>query len=265
MLFAVARAPRISPAPRGPGQWLALSPAEAFAPSRESNVLDVATPAGKLALLAAAVGSIALAVALRPLDCSWAWLVPLDALVLLPVFVTGSLAQLPPDRVRSPRRRLASLHGVLKRDSSIRVAPWARLPTGAALPDELRLLVLPRAPMPGVVGIEVGVAWIETPAGYVPETEVLVRVRDASAAAAQMVALGPHRRVVHGRKTDERVVRLVPALPSRGGAVALVKRLAAELRDRRKSLPGIKWPGRERRLPPNQRGKGDKGEVSAAA
>ena len=75
--------------------------------------------------------------------------------------------------------------------------------------------------MPGVIGIEVGVAWIATPAGYAPETEVLVRVREATAAAARMVALAPARRAVHGRKTDERVVRLVPAVPSRAGAVAL--------------------------------------------
>ena len=121
--------------------------------------------------------------------------------------------------------------------------------------------------MPGVLGIEVGVAWIETPAGYVAETEVLVRVRDASAAAARIIALGSHHRTVLGRKTDERVLRLVPALPSRGGAVALVRRLARELRDRRKTIPGIKWPGTDRRLPPSKPGKGGKrtGEVPAAA
>jgi hypothetical protein len=116
--------------------------------------------------------------------------------------------------------------------------------------------------MPGVIGIEVGVAWIATPAGYAPETEVLVRVREATAAAARMVALAPARRAVPGRKTDERVVRLVPAVPSRAGVVALIQRLTSELHDRRKSLPGISWPGAERRLPSNER---LKGSVPAAA
>jgi hypothetical protein len=99
----------------------------------------------------------------------------------------------------------------------------------------------------------VGVAWIPTPAGYAAETEVLVRVRDDSAAAARLVALAPKRRAVPGRKPEERVVRLVPSVPSRAGALALVRRLARELHDRRKSLPGIDWRGAERRLPPNER------------
>ena len=261
---------RFAQAPRGPGQWLALSPAEAFAADRDFDLLDAATVAGKLTCLSAVLASIALGLALRPIDCAWAWLVPLDALALLPIFVTGSRHQLPPDRVRSPKRRLASLHRVLKRDDSIRVAPWARLPIGTASPDELRLLVVPRAPMPGVVGIEVGVAWIETPAGYVPETEVLVRVHDASAAAARMIALGSHHRTVPGRKTDERVLRLVPALPSRGGAVALVRRLARELRDRRKTVPEHQVArGQERRLPPSKttlpRRPSERGRSSAGA
>ena len=256
MLAGTARRPGATASPRGPGQWLPLSPSEAFAPERGMDLLDVATWGGKGALLVIALAAAAIGLALRPVDSLWLWLAPLDALALFPLFVTGSRAQLPPHRARAPRRRLSSLHRLLKRDPALRVAPWARVPLGASAPDELRLLVLPRAAMPGVVGIEVGVAWIATPAGYAAQTEVLVRVREATAAAARMTALGPNRRSVHGRKTDERVVRLVPALPSRAGVAALVRRLAAELRDRRKSLPSIKWPGTERRLPPNERAKG---------
>jgi hypothetical protein len=253
MVLATSRASRPAFAPRGPGQWLPLSPGEAFARDRERDLLAVTTLAGKATLLATALGSIALGLGLRPIDATWIWLAPLDALALLPLFITGSRAQLPPDRVRSPARRLASLHRLLRRDGTLRVTPWARVPTGASVPDELRLLVLPRAAIPGVVGIELGVAWVATPAGYAPETEVLVRVREASAAAARMVALAAHRPIVHGRKTDERVVRLVPALPSRAAAAALVRRLARELHDRRKSLPSLAWSGSERRLPPNER------------
>jgi hypothetical protein len=253
MILAAARAPSRPASPRGPGQWLALSAAEAFARDPGSDPMDAATLAGKATLLLATLGAVALGLALRPIDPSWLWLVPLDALVLLPLFATGSRVQLPPDRVRSPRRRLASLHRVLKREGALRVSPWARVPVGATVPDELRLLVLPRAPMPGVVGIELGVAWIATPTGYAPETEVLVRVREATAAASRMLSLGGRRLAVHGRKTDERVIRLVPALPTRAGAVALVRRLARELHDRRKSLPGIVWAGAERRVPVNER------------
>jgi hypothetical protein len=258
MVVATTRAPRRAVAPRGPGQWLPLSPGEAFAVERETDLLDASTREGKGTLLAAAVLASALGVALRALDASltpWIWLAPLDALALLPLFVTGSRAQLPPDRARSPRRRLCALHRLLKRDHALRVSPWARVPLGAATPDELRLLVLPRAPMPGVVGIEVGVAWIATPAGYAAETEVLVRVRESSAASARLFALAcsPSRRPVPGRKPEERVLRLTPSLPSRAGAVTLVRRLVAELHDRRKSLPGVTWGGADRRLPANPR------------
>jgi hypothetical protein len=254
--LAVSRAPVSAPAPRGPGQWLALTSEDAFATDPEAGVLgctDTFTNAGKWALLGVVVAAIALGLVLGAADPAWTWLVPLDALALLPIFLTGSRAQLPPDRARSSKATLAAIHRLLKRDGAVRVSPWARVPTGATAPDELRLLVLPRAPIPGVVGIEVGVAWTATPAGYAPETEVLVRVRDATEAAARLVAFARGARPVHGRKTDERVVRMVPSLPSRRGALALVQRVAGELRDRRKSLPSVAWKGAERRLPPNQR------------
>ena len=260
MLLAAARPPLRASSPRGPGQWLPLSPEEAFTRARGVDLLDAATWPGRATFAATALACAGLGIALRSIDPSWTWLAPLDALVLVPLFITGSRVQLPPDRVRSSRLRLSSIHRLLKRDGALRVSPWARVPVGANAPDELRLLVLPRAAMPGVIGIEVGVAWIATPAGYAAAPEVLVRVRDATAASARLVtlvssggSLGPGRRPVPGRKTDERVVRLSPALPSRAGAVALVRRLAEELRDRRKSLPGVKWPGAERRLPPNER------------
>ena len=158
MVLATSRAPAPTRAARGPGQWLAYSPAEAFPRGGEGDLLNLASWSGKATLLLAALGSVAVGLALLPVNPSWAWLVPLDALPLLPLLATGSRAQLPPDRARSPRRRLASLHRALAGDRSLRVAPWARVPAGAAAPDELRLLVLPRAAMPGVLGIEVGVA-----------------------------------------------------------------------------------------------------------
>jgi hypothetical protein len=262
MLAAAHRAPLAARAPRGPGQWLALDPREAFAAPRARELLDGTTGAGIAVFAGLVLATSLLGFALRGVDPAWPWLAPLDAAALVSVFFTGVLSQLPPDRAHAPIRRLSWLHRALRRDAELRVAPWARLPTGATAPDELRLLVLPRTAMPGVVGIEVGVAWVPTPAGYVPETEVLVRVRDDSAAAARMVALAPRRRSVPGRRPDERVVRLVPSRPSKAGAAALVRRLARELHDRRvakavdrsaKVRATGTWTGTERRLPPNER------------
>ncbi len=256
MVLAAHRAPHVAPAPRGPGQWLALSPGEAFertASHVRAPALDIATRRGKWTLVLAALASIATGALLARIDPSWAWLVPIDAAALLAIVATGSRAQLPPDRARAPAHRLAAIHRVLRRDATIRVSPWARVPTGTSAHDELRLLVLPRAAMPGVVGIEVGVAWTATPSGYAGETEVLVRVRDDSAAAARLVALAPRSRAMTGRKPEERVVRLSPSSSTRAGAVALVRRLASELRDRRKTIGEPPLRIEERRLPPNER------------
>jgi hypothetical protein len=46
-------------------------------------------------------------------------------------------------------------------------------------------------------------------------------------------------------------MRLVPALGTRAGALALVRRLAGELQDRRKIAAVPTWRGAERRLPPS--------------
>jgi hypothetical protein len=250
MALAAHLTPRAPVSPRGPGQWLAIAPAEAFPrSSTTSSLLDATTITGRGTLALAAAASIAIGVLCAPLDPSWTWLAPLDAAALLAVLLTGCRSQLPPDRARSPVPRLAAIHRALRKDKALHVAPWARIPLGRTTPDELRLLVVPRAAMPGVVGIEVGVAWVATTAGYAAETEVLVRVRDDSQAAARIAAVAPGQRTTPGRKLDERVMRLVPALGSRAGALALVRRLADELRDRRKVVATPTWQGVERRLP----------------
>jgi hypothetical protein len=118
--------------------------------------------------------------------------------------------------------------------------------------DELRLLVLPRAAMPGVVGVEVGLAWSGTPVGWASTPEVLARVLDGSAAAAKLARDLPGTRVVPGRRPDERVMRLIPRAPTRAGTIALVRSLADTLTDRRVAVPAKPWTEPERRRPANR-------------
>jgi hypothetical protein len=125
----------------------------------------------------------------------------------------------------------------------LRVAPWARIVSPASAgqlagPDELRLLVLPRVVMPGVVGVEVGRAWSATPAGWAGTPEVLVRVLEGSSAAAKLAQVLPRARSTPGRRTDERVVRLRPRRGTRAGTVALTQGLAEALTDRRRRAEG---------------------------
>jgi hypothetical protein len=109
--------------------------------------------------------------------------------------------------------------------------------------DELRLLVLPRAVMPGVIGVEIGRAWSTTPAGWAATPEVLVRVLEGSSAAAKLARVLPKARAMPGRRGEERVVRLVPRKASRACTVALTQGLAEALTDRRTSAPPQAWEG----------------------
>jgi hypothetical protein len=105
--------------------------------------------------------------------------------------------------------------------------------------------------MPGLVGVEVGMASWRTPTGYGFTPEVLVRVHESSAAAARMTTLATFVRPVPGRLPEERVYRLVPRLPTEDGTLRLVRRLGRELADRR--LLTDAWEGEERRQPPAAR------------
>jgi hypothetical protein len=114
-------------------------------------------------------------------------------------------------------------------------------------PDELRLLVLPRAAMPGLVGVEIGLAWSQTPVGWASTPEVLARFLEGSAAAARLTRELPGARTVPGRRPEERVVRMLPRRPSQRHAAALVRALTEAFTDRRTEL--APWAGSERRSP----------------
>ncbi len=132
--------------------------------------------------------------------------------------------------------------------SGLRVSPWARVATGAAHHDELRLLILPRVAMPGVLGVEVGLAWTSTPVGWAASPEVLARVLEESPAAARLAVELPKARALPGRRPEERVVRMLPRLPTQASTVALVRALAETLTDRRMAVPPVPWVAQDRRV-----------------
>jgi hypothetical protein len=244
---AALRSPVARQAARGPGQWLAMTPEQAFGRARPaSNWLDVGTGAGRATAVVFAVIAAGAAVALRHFDPRAPWLVALDAVVLVPLLVTGRAAQLPPDGAKSAVPWMKRAYRKLAALAGLRVTPWARV-DAVGRADELRLLVLPRVAMPGVVGVEVGLAWSATPVGWASSPEVLVRVLEGSAAAARVAAVAQGMRPVPGRRADERVVRLVPAAPTRAGTARLVREIARELTDRRVAVPERAWKGPDRR------------------
>jgi hypothetical protein len=251
MLLSVSRPPAVRAAPpRGPGRWLALRPTEAFHERRGSDGFDPATLPGACAGVAALALLTALGGFLSRFDPHAPLLVALDSVALLPLVATGRRSQLPL-HARSRVGWLGRLFKRLTKEPSLRVAPWVRVPTGCVEPDEVRVLVVPRAAMPGLVGIEVGLSSWHSGTCYGASPEVLVRVHESTAASARMTTLATFVRPMPGRLPEERVFRLAPRLPTRDGAALLVRRLGRELEDRRFAM--LHWERDERRLPPSLR------------
>lgn len=216
---------------RGPGQWLPLSDAEAFAPARYPGPgpwLDAGTWSG-LGLLTVLCSLLGF--------CVWvlfgrapyqALLLVLGSASLLPIFFTGRAAQLPADLATRPRRLLARLVEKLRRADGLKVVPWARIPDGAREADELRLLVQIPGALRGLVGLEVGVEYGAGALASSAAPFVLIRARENSLAVSALP-----REVIwtRGRKPDERAAILRPRLPTQTHCERLVLELVALLRE----------------------------------
>jgi hypothetical protein len=216
---------------RGPGQWLPLSDAEAFARSTQAapgRFLDAGAWPG-LATFALSCGLFVVgALFLFPRAPYQALLLLLGMPCLLPLFFTGRAGQLPADPATKPRALLASLAKKLRRHEAVKVVPWARIPEGAREADELRLLLQVPGALRGLLGIEVGVEYTAGIGGSGAALFVLVRAREGSQAVAALP-----RDVIwtRGRKADERAAVLRPRLPTQSDCIALALELASLLRE----------------------------------
>ncbi|HEY6560252.1 MAG TPA: hypothetical protein VI072_23365 [Polyangiaceae bacterium] len=228
MLAAHARPRAIQP-PRGPGRWLPLRDEEAFAasPRPPGHWLDAGTRRGAACfagLMAVLLAGAWLVFRAHPYE---GLLLSLSSSALLPVFFTGRSAELLPDPAFAPRRFLRWQAERLKKDATLKVVPWARVPDLGSEMDELRLLVLPRRAKTGLVGLEVGVEYCSGAGGPIALPFVLVRALDGAAACA---AFPEHSTWTRGRKPEERVLVLQPRLPTRAGCRALLLELIERLR-----------------------------------
>lgn len=226
VLFAALRPPKVGALLRGPGQWLALTDADAFdvKPERaRGRFLDAGCFSGRVLLVLLLGGATALAAWLDASSPYHALALMLGMTAFFPIFGTGRVAQLPPDRARASARFLGRLARRLRRGGSLKVVAWARIPDGGRDPDELRLLVrVPRA-REGLSALEVGVEQMPSFAGYVALPFVLVRARAESDVEACLRSALWQR----GRRAEERVAIFRPALPT----VAHTAELVAELVD----------------------------------
>jgi hypothetical protein len=215
-------------APRGPGQWLPLSEADAFAPSSArlpGRFLDGSTLGGALVLSVLLGGALVAHFWERQHSPYRAVELLLGATVLLPVFLTGRARQLPVTPGGDPRKALERvLSGLRKR--GLRAVPLARLPQGSSSADELRLLVQLRGALAGLLAIEIGTDHALGLGGIVAEPYVLLRVREGSPCSQ---VLPPQTSFQRGRKSEERVAVLRPKLPTVSETLALVSELVEVL------------------------------------
>jgi hypothetical protein len=218
-------------APRGPGQWLPLSEADAFARQATplpGRLLDGSTLVGGLVFAALVVGVVVLHFLERRHSPYRAVELLLGATVLLPVFLTGRAQELPAVPGGDPRRMLQRVLTGLRR-RGVRAVPLARLPQGSRNADELRLLLQPRGALTGLMAVEVGTDHALGLGGVVAEPYVLLRVREGSPCAQALPAQTSFQR---GRKAEERVAVLRPKLPTVAETLALVAELLEVLTQR---------------------------------
>jgi hypothetical protein len=207
--------------PRGPGLWRGSSPEWVFA-----KWARPAPPRTTLVAVAVLGAAAALSVAVAPLAPDLSGYLTLGALPFLPAFVfrKRAFAAAPPDGTSSFEHleRLERVYWRLRPERVFRVLPSARIPKGRHEPDEVRLELVLRRPVRGLVTIELG---YPTP----PVPEMLVRVEAGSEAEARLRKLAPGTRSLPGRRQGERVFAFRPWWPSVTDTVRLAKQLASEL------------------------------------
>lgn len=239
LLLATIAPPRLLAPLRGPGDWRQLR-SEALrarpAPSLPGRWLDAGSLPG-FALFAALLGLLGIGsaslVASSPYE---ALLVALGASCLVPVFCTGCPSRLPGDPLAEAHRRLGRLRSRLQRHRELTTGYIGRSPRGGGELDEVRLLVVPRSPLPGLGGLEIALEVQAGLGGAVTEPAVLLRALDGSAAHQRLAG------VVHwtrGRSAEERVAVLRPKLPTAAMTLSLVARLARALTDERRR--DLRW------------------------
>lgn len=219
---------------RRPGRWLPVAEQEAFraAPRLKGSYLDISTRAGKILFFLglAMIGGAAYGVGHT--EPYYGYLVALDSVAWLALFCTGRLRELPPDPAAEPiaffKKVAAQTRKRLKhRASEVRVIGRVRIPEGSPDADELRLGLVPKAPLPGFAGLEVGVTYVPGSGGPLGFPEVLLRVLSGSPCEAAIETLSRHGKTMKGRKPNERVILFSPRLPvawmTAGIAEALLK------------------------------------------
>ncbi|MCL2725776.1 MAG: DUF2207 domain-containing protein [Polyangiaceae bacterium] len=245
MACAAHRPPAAKMGLRGPGTWRPTGDETVLALRTRlplpGDAFDVSTYKGKFAALGilAVVAALAAVLATRVAGAMIA--LPLAATAIVPLFVTGTRASLPPapaDRVarflRPTRDRLARLVDLAHVDVGFIARFRTRAATGSRPYDfdEVRLACMPKDPVPGLRGIELALAPL-APGARAVVPEIFVRFDDGSSAAAKVAQIASGVSVVIGRVPGEKVLCLPVRVPTSRFVAKLLARLTVDLEGRR--------------------------------
>jgi len=263
MALAAHRAPSPIASPRRPGEWREASDQEVLlAPPHDhrtalpTDAFDFGTTRGKLCLLLVGLLLGGLGYALRTRIPQIAIAVPLVAVALVPIFVTGTRAQMSESAIELAARVLRPTRDLIAKSidlTHVIIAPMARTTPLTGAIDEVRLSCTPRDRMPGLKSIEVAIASSCFVKAALPE--VLVRFEKQSSTADRLARVAKGTASVVGRSSDERVLRLIPKEPTPRSTASLVSDLMMALEGRRatdrskeeRKSAGTAWRGPERR------------------
>jgi hypothetical protein len=219
--------PRMSPPLRGPGEWIDVEPDalpdDARGRKLPGRVLDVATPLGFAVFVVGLGAFVAAAIGTLRVSPYYGVAVALCSSTLFPLFCTGRPSELPVSLAVLPSELIDWLLSDLGKDQDLVLGIVGRVPRGATAPDELRLRIMPKKPLPGLRALEVGIDLHQGPLGVFPLPFVIVRTLDGSSAAD---ALPKGVYVTRGRGVDERVAVLRPKVPTDRLVARLVRTLA---------------------------------------
>lgn len=230
MACAAQHGPRSEPLTlRGPGEWQPLEP-NALGSKPVAILPGAWLDAGRtrgFSLMLATLGGIG-ALAARVFSTSpytGACLL-LGACVLLPLFCTGRAGELPPDSLAHARAFLGDVARRLARDATLVVKPIGRVAAADGELDELRLSIASVKPVPGLLGLELGLELREQLAGHSLRPALVLRAAEGSECQRKLPRGITWMR---GRNSDERASLIRPKLASAAATVALIQELSALL------------------------------------
>jgi hypothetical protein len=229
MACAAHHRPRESRELRGPGEWRALEPS-ALEPTPAIPLpgawLDAGRARGGVLMLAALGGIGALAARVFSASPYTGACLLLGSCVLLPLFCTGRAGELPPDALAHARELLGDVARRLERDATLVVKPIGRIAAANGELDELRLSIASMRPVPGLLGVELGLELREQLGGHSLRPVLVVRAAEGSECQR---TLPRGITWMRGRNADERASLIRPKLPSAASCVALIQELWALL------------------------------------